>query len=283
MIPSLRWLLDHAAFSNRLVIGAGIFMALMILFLAFRQKILRDKLRIFAFLILALVSLVFWAEYQLAPMGLTVFALYNVDRHVLGITIAPQWIQNINTIVIIIGGPLMVIVLRKIRKYIRFSIPLQFTFSMFFIGIGFAILPLGIHLANAQGLMNFSWIAASYVLQSIGELLISPIGYAMIGLLAPPDLQGLLMGTWMLTSGVGGVLSSYLSNYAIAHTTSTNPLITNAGYSHTFGLLGWGAIACGVLMLILVPFLRRLIGEKPHRYNENNIASKRDNTEYYAS
>ncbi len=262
MIPILHWLLGHANLSNQLIIATGIAMGVTIFILGINQTRAIDKMRIFAFIILSLASLVFWSMYQLAPMGLTVFALYNVDRHVFGFTISPQWIQNINAIVIIIGGPMMVIFLKLIRKYINFSIPLQFATSLFLIGIGFLLLPLGIHYADAMGYMNFDWIAWSYVLQSLGELLISPIGYAMIGLLAPPNLQGILMGTWMLTQGVAGVLSSYFSNYAISSFTSTDPLVTNPGYSHTFGLLGGSAILCGVVLTFLIPLLRRLINEK---------------------
>ena len=58
-----------------------------------------------AYLILALGSLVFWALYQLAPMGLVLFSEHNINLNVYGIQVAPQWIQNINTLVIVVGGP----------------------------------------------------------------------------------------------------------------------------------------------------------------------------------
>ena len=43
--------------------------------------------------------------------------------------------------------------------------------------------------AGADGKSAFIWLFASYVLQSVGELLIMPIGYAMIGKLAPKQFQ----------------------------------------------------------------------------------------------
>ena len=101
------------------------------------------------------------------------------------------------------------------KNGVQINIPSQFAMALFFIGIAFVILPIGIAYANSEGMVNPGWIVASYVLQSIGELLISPIGYAMIGYLAPTSLQGVMMGMWMLNTGVGATLSSYSSNLMI--------------------------------------------------------------------
>ena len=49
-------------------------------------------------------SLVFWSLYQMAPNGLQMYAVGNVWMNVWGVPVAPQWVQNINTVVIVIGG-----------------------------------------------------------------------------------------------------------------------------------------------------------------------------------
>lgn len=269
MVPCIHWLLMHSKISNEAVISIGILVLFTIIGLALREKNLETRKKIYAYIILTVGALLFWAMYELIPMGLTVFAEYNVNRnltfslgqHVMHLLVAPQWIVNINTFTIIFGGPLMVIALRKVRQYIYFSIPVQFSLALLFIGVGFIILPIGIHAGNAQGYMAFSWIFWSYIFQSIGELLISPIGYAMIGQLAPVRLQGMFMGTWMMTTGIGGIIASYASNYALPTSNSTNPLDTNAGYAHMFGSLGWMAIVVGLILACLIPFLRKLINE----------------------
>lgn len=172
----------------------------------------------------------------------------------------PQWIQNVNAIVIVTGGFTMPAVFKRIRKHMRFSYPLQFTCSLLFIAIGFFMLVIGIHFAAANGLVAFYWIVISYFFQSIGELFIGPIGYAMIGLLATENLQGLMMGSWMLiTGGSSGVIASFLSNYALAETHSSNPVLTNPGYSKMFLQIGMAAAIASAILLCLVPFLRRLI------------------------
>lgn len=222
-----------------------------------------DRQKMTGFIILSISAVVFWTLYQLAPMGLNLFIERNVDRHVFGWTIAPQWVQNINTLVIIFGGPILSIVFSNLRdKGINISIPIQFSVALLLIGIAFAILPMAIHFANAEGFVSFYWVAISYILQSMGELFISPIGYAMIGQLAPVPLRGVLMGTWMMIIGVSAILSDHFSKLALGTNFSTSPLSTNESYSHIFNLLGWTAILAAFILLALVPILNRLTQEK---------------------
>lgn len=262
-IFALHWLVEHALFSNGLIIVVSILMAFVIAFLALKQPEIQARKKMFAYLILGFASLIFWVLYQLMPMGLTLFIERNVDRHYLGFLIAPQWAQNINTIIIIFGGPLLTIIFQKLREKSRgLTIPVQFTIALFLIGLAFVILPIGIKFADAAGYTNFNWIIASYVLQTIGELFISPIGYAMVGLLAPAKLRGIMMGTWLMITGVAAILSNHFSNMAVGATHSKDPLITNPSFSHTFSLLGWSAIVGGVILLLLVPYLKRLTSQQ---------------------
>lgn len=263
LIFALRGLLQHTTFCNQLILVIGVAMLGLLFALAWKQPGLAERKKIYGYIVLALSSVIFWTLYQLAPMGLNLFIDRNVDRHFLGLLIAPQWIQNINTVVIILGGPLLSIIFTHLRERgISISIPLQFSVALLLIGAGFAILPIGINMADAQGLTNFNWILASYFLQSAGELFISPIGYAMVGQLAPVRFRGLMMGTWMMITGVAAILSDYFSKMALGTTDSINPLVTNGGYSHTFGLLGWSAIIAGGILFICIPFVAKLTQER---------------------
>ncbi|WP_454782370.1 peptide MFS transporter [Legionella sp. WA2022007384] len=256
-------MLQYADWAKKLVLVTGVVMLGVILYLAKEQSTKEAKDKLVAFAVFMIVGTVFWMLYQIAPMGLTVFIDHNVQREYASGVIPPQWFQNINTVAIVIGGPLLGVFLHKMRKNgVQINIPTQFALALLFIGIAFAILPIGIAYANYEGLVNPSWIILSYILQSIGELLISPIGYAMIGYLAPTSLQGVMMGMWMLNSGVGATLSSYSSNLMIDGQDSVSPLVTNSGYSHVFLMLGLFAIGSSIVLFILVPKLKELIQEK---------------------
>ncbi|MCX0423311.1 oligopeptide:H+ symporter [Aeromonas veronii] len=262
LVPALRLLLTHASFSSNFVLLLGAVVLVLLCVMTARHQDTAERSRMVAYLILALGSLIFWSLYQLAPMGLMLFSEHNINLNVFGLQVAPQWIQNINTLVIVIGGPLMALLFNRLRAHgWNIDIPSQFAASLFCMGLGMLVLPIGIHLAGADGLVAFKWIAISYVLQSFGELLISPIGYAMIGKLAPASLQGLMMGCWMMVTGIASVLAGYVSG-AMPQNIGSSPVATNPGYSSMFNMLGWGSLAGGVVLLLLVPRLRLLIASK---------------------
>ncbi len=212
LVPIVWFLLQHPASTETLVKAICAVVAIALVSLAFKHRDPREKNNMWAYMILTLGSLVFWALYQMAPSGLQLFAVNNVDRKVWGVEVAPQWIQNINTVVIVIGGPLMSALFVRLRaRGWRIDIPKQFSASLILMGLGFLALPAGIAFADGHGMVGFSWLFASYVLQSVGELLISPVGYAMIGQLAPRQYQGVMMGSWMLVTGLASLFAGDFS------------------------------------------------------------------------
>ncbi len=263
LILLLRLLLSYANICNDIVIVIGLCIGVFWFLIACKEKeaIVRNK--IWAYILLALSSLTFWALYQLAPMGLNLFIERNVDAHLFGFSIAPQWTQNINSIVIIFGGPLLSFVFSRLRERGKdMSLALQFAIALLLIGAGMLVLPIGISFANPAGFTRYHWVMISYFLQSIGELFISPIGYAMIGQLAPMNLRGIMMGTWMMIIGIAAILSDHFSKLMLGDIHTTNPLVTNENFSHTFNELGLSAVAIGIVLLCLMRLIGRLTGER---------------------
>lgn len=258
LVPTLNCLLRHTQFSDHLVLIVGMLMAAALITIAIRNTG-ADRKKLFAFIILLLSAQIFWIVYQLAPMGLTLFAKNNVDRHVFGFLIAPGWIQNINAITIIIGAPLLGVVFMWLQKKMtRPLLPLQYVLGLMISAIGLLILPIGISFSHL-GYTAFVWLFSTFVLQAIAELLISPIGYSMVGQLVPIRWQSICMGSTLLNSGVAAVLASYFSNSALGKTGLSNPLITNPSYSHMFNQLGWWTMVVAVILFFLTPLLNRLM------------------------
>ena len=181
----------------------------------------------------------------------------------MGIEVAPQWVQNINTVVIVLGGPLLAALFTRLRaRGWKLDIPQQFAASLILMALGFLALPVGIAFADASGRSPFFWLFASYVLQSIGELLISPIGYAMIGKLAPSKYQGIMMGSWMLVTGLASLFAGDFSGM-VPEPTGTTAIATNPEYSKLFSRLGWGSFIAGMALIALIRLLRKLIQDSP--------------------
>lgn len=271
LVPVVWFLLQHPHGTEKLVkvISLVVFGALV--WLTLKHPDAREKKNMWAYLILTVGSLVFWALYQMAPSGLQLFAVNNVNRKVWGVEVAPQWIQNINTVVIVVGGPLMSALFTRLRaRGWKIDVPKQFAASLALMGVGFLALPAGIATADASGMSSFWWLFTSYVFQSIGELLISPVGYAMIGKLAPKQHQGVMMGAWMLVTGLASVFAGDFSSM-VPEPSEGSAVTTNPVYSKLFVELGCGSLLVGVLLAVAIPFLRKLITDAA-----DDAAAKKD-------
>jgi len=269
LVPVVWFMLQRPGGTELIIktICAGV--AVMLIYLTFRHPERREQRNMTAYVILSVGSLMFWSLYQMAPSGLMLFAVNNVNLKignaaiaaVIGDAIQPQWIQNINTVCIVVGGPLLAALFTRMRERgWRIDIPKQFAASLLLMAVAFLILPLGIKLAG-DGKSAFAWLFWSYVLQSTGELLISPIGYAMIGKLAPRQYQGIMMGSWMLWTGLASLFAGDFSGM-IPSPVGTTPAATNDGYAKLFTELGIGTLAVGIALVVLIPFLRKLITDK---------------------
>ena len=255
-------MLQRPGRTETMIKGICAAVALTLIYLTVRHPDRREQRNMTAYLILTIGSLMFWSLYQMAPSGLMLFAVNNVNLMVGSVKIQPQWIQNINTVCIVLGGPLLASLFTRMRaRGWRIDIPKQFATSLLLMALGFLILPLGIKLAGVDGKSAFVWLFLSYVLQSIGELLISPIGYAMIGKLAPKQYQGVMMGSWMLVTGLASLFAGDFSGM-IPEPTGTTAVATNPEYAKLFAELGVGSLAVGIALVVLIPFLRKLITDK---------------------
>lgn len=265
LVPLLAWLLQNPAETSSSLKAFCLLVALYLLGLTLRHPIAVERDRMKAFLVLTLGSLVFWSLYQMAPSGLALFAQSNVSMQLWGQQIAPQWVQNINTVVIVIGAPLLAELFRRLRERgLWVDVPQQFALALLLMALGFLALPLGIHFAAADGRSDFAWLALSYVLQSLGELLISPIGYAMVGKLIPKQHQGLMMGSWMLVTGLASLFAADFSGM-VAQPADGLAATSNPAYQLLFTQLGLGALVTAGVLAGLVPWLKRLIGERTER------------------
>src|SRR5499427_2246824 len=262
IVPVVWFMLQRPGGTETIIKGICAAVALTLIYLTVSHRDRRERRNMTAYLILTVGSLMFWSLYQMAPNGLMLFAVSNVNLVMGPVTIQPQWIQNINTVCIVLGGPLLAALFTRMRaRGWRIDIPKQFAASLLLMAVAFLILPLGIKLAGGDGKSAFAWLFASYVLQSIGELLLMPVGYAMIGKLAPKQYQGVMMGSWMLVTGLASLFAGDFSGM-IPEPTGTTAVATNLGYAKLFTQLGLGSLAVGIALVVLIPFLRKLISDR---------------------
>src|SRR5881275_2962705 len=144
-VPVVWLMLQRPGMTETIIKAICAAVALTLIYLTLRHSDRREQRNMTAYLILTIGSLMFWSLYQMAPSGLTLFAVHNVNLMIGKVEIQPQWIQNINTVVIVVGGPLLASFFPRLRaRGWRIDIPKQFATSLLLMAVGFLILPLGI-------------------------------------------------------------------------------------------------------------------------------------------
>jgi proton-dependent oligopeptide transporter, POT family len=259
-VPAIAILLSHAEVSNVLLIIGGILMTGVVLSIARKQKDKKARKKLYAFLIFTLFGLAFWALYMLAPSALTIFVQNNVNRHIGTFIIPTSSVYSLNPFFIITVGALTTLYFfRKSLKGERLPLRNKFAIGIISMGAGYITLVLAISFAGKSGYIAFYWIVISYFLQTLGELFIGPIGFAMAGALAPAHLEGMMMGFFQLSTGVAGAISGFLASAtATAPQHIADPHITNPTFAHFFALYGSITVAIGILIVSLTPQFKKL-------------------------
>lgn len=206
--------------------------------------------------ILMLQAIVFFVLYQQMPTSLNFFAIRNVEHAILGINFEPEQFQALNPFWIMVGSPILAAIYNKMGD--RLPMPFKFASGMVLCSLAFLVLPVGATFANAAGIVSVNWLILSYALQSIGELMISGLGLAMIAQLVPQRLMGFIMGSWFLTTAAAAIIAGKVANLMAVPEDVKDPLLSLDIYSHVFMQIGIVTAIIAVLMLLLAPKLNRM-------------------------
>lgn len=259
-IVGFRFLTQHTTVANYVLFSMGTLFFLFSITKSFAYDQKR-RYRLWVCHILIVFSVIFWVLYQQGAMSLTIFTEFNLNRTFFGWTIPTVMFQALNPIAIIAFAPLCSWLWKFLDRYkMNPSIPVKFALGTILMGAGFAMMPLILMKTSSSGQISFWWVVLSYLLQSIGELLLSPVGLSMITELSPLAMVGLMMGAWFFASAVANALAGLASQWTTVAAGSNNPLITDPSYAHVFGILGWSSIAAGIIVLFFCPRLKRMIG-----------------------
>lgn len=223
----------------------------------------RQRRRIFAYCMLILLSIVFWAIYFQLFFSLTLFIERVVSHQILGFTIPTPAMVCIESAGIIILGPILGRIWTRLNQAKRpVSIPAKFSFGIGFLVIAFALLYFGILFTASAAQVMLPWLILAYLAISIGELALSPIGLAMVVELAPPRFVGLMMGIFLVSLGLGGKVAGLIANIAALPSGTHTIEQMKAMYQHAFLIYTWVALAATIVGIIFTPLIRRLIRDR---------------------
>ena len=130
------------------------------------------------------------------------------------------------------------------------SSPTKFSFGLIGVGVGFMILVPAALEARDGTLVTPMWLTIVYLIHTVAELCLSPVGLSSMTKLAPARVVGSMMGVWFLGASVGNYIGGNLASFY-----ETWPL------PNLFGGVGLFGIAAGAVMLTFAKPMKRLIGD----------------------
>ncbi len=160
------------------------------------------KQRIWVIVILLLFTTIFWTFFELAGSALSLFTARNVDRTLFGVEINTTFFQSFNPLFIMALAPVFSWIWITLAKSNREpSAPYKFGFGLLLLGAGFLALQMG-GASAAAGMVPALFMVMLYLLHTIGELALSPVGLSLVTKLSPRQMVGFLMGIWFLSSSI---------------------------------------------------------------------------------
>ena len=254
VVPVMYFLLSTGAGFLQWVLSV-LFVALSALLLieGIREgRVQRD--RVIAMLIIFIFNVMFWMFFEQAGSSFNFLADRIVDRQLGDFSFPTAWFQSVNSLSIITIAPILAWIWVRMGRS-NPSIPRKFGLGLIFNGLAFVLLMAALsEMVDANGKIPFWTLFMVYVVQSIGELCLSPIGLSMVTKLAPLRLVGLGMGGWFLSTGIGNNLSGIFAGHVSGETGMTTQ---SALSGYTFGF--WSLMGAGVLLFLIAPLINRLM------------------------
>jgi proton-dependent oligopeptide transporter, POT family len=219
-----------------------------VLFFAFRPD--PDSKRIAAILVFFIAAQVFWALFEQAGSTIALFADQLTRNEVFGLGFPSAWWQSVNSVWVILLAPVFAFLWIRLGHR-QPSSPLKFVLGLLFVGLSFIWMVPAAKL-TVEGRVGPGWLVGLFFLQTIGEMLLSPVGLSTMTKLAPPRLVGLAMGIWFLAAALGNKLAGVLaSGFSPANADDLSRF-----FLHQALWVGGATVA----LLALVPWVKRLMG-----------------------
>lgn len=210
--------------------------------------------------LLCLISVMFWAFYFQMFLSLTLFLSRAVNPTLFGIDFPPPYYVGIQSIGMLFFGYFIARNHTKSQSLSKiFGTGDKFVLAMIFMLIAYLVIICICYFSNDNKLLSPLLFIPAYLLISIAELFLSPVGLAAITALASRRKVSTMMGIFFVSLGVGGFLSGKLANITAVDPTQLSILEIKIHYAHTFGFLLIILIVATLLCIILNRIIRKLL------------------------
>ncbi|MBI2810729.1 MAG: peptide MFS transporter [Candidatus Melainabacteria bacterium] len=200
--------------------------------------------------VLFVFNILFWAIYEQGGSSLNIFANKCVDNTIFGWSFPSSWLQTFQAGFIVLFAPIISMIWLKLGDK-QPTAPTKFAIGIVLLGLGISLMVPASMLA-AQGKVSPLWLIGVFLFECLGELCLSPVGLSTVTKLAPARFAALTMGAWYLSISIGNYTAGSLSGLFDEKNTS--------GMTTLFGSMALAALVAAVLMALLVPTVKKLMG-----------------------
>ena len=213
-----------------------------------------EKKRVVVLIVLFLAAALFWAGFEQAGSSLNLFAERYTDRFIASFEVPASWFQSLNAIFIIILAPVYASMwVALARRSLNPSTPAKFALGLIIAGLGFLVMMGGAAVVVAGNQALPTWLIFTYLLHTMGELALSPVGLSSFTRLAPRRFVGQMMGVWFLAASLGNLIAGQVAGGFGADAVDEMPGLY-------LQVVLW-MVGPGILLLLVAKPLNRLTGE----------------------
>lgn len=257
IVTGLIWALTHAD-----VWLGGMLLAL-VAFITYGFKINKgtDYSRTVVLMALVLASVLFWSLFEQAGASMTFFTDRVLDRTLGDTEIRASQYPSLNSAFIILFAiPLATLWVWLSKKGWEPSTPVKFGLGIMQAGLGFGALVLGAQFPDEQGKVAMIWMVLAYLLHTLGELCISPVGLSAVTKLSIHKVVGASMGTWFVATSLAETVATRIAKLASIDQTdgsATDVAHMLGVYTNLFEFLMWLGLGAGIALIIISPLLKK--------------------------
>lgn len=263
MVPVIMTMVSKTEYTDwfMYLIGPAV---LIYLFIEMRKYSLAENKKLIAALIFILFSILFWAFFEQSGGSLSIFAASNLDNKLLGfITLDPNAVNNAANAFFVIALAWLAgfIWIGLAKKKIEPNTVVKFGLGFIFLGLSFYTLYYTRYFANDLGITSLDVFTFAYLVMTLGELCLSPIGLSIMTKLSPAKLQGMMMGMWFLASAYGQYVAGILGAGMTTADKDAPAMEKLMSFTSGYQQLAIYALIAGVVLIIISPLVRKLMGE----------------------
>lgn len=249
-IGGVHQLLQNEMLGKWFLPAIGIVLFVFIFLLAARQNP-ENRKNLLTLNVLIISSIIFWAIFLQMFLATNLFIDRLINKEIFGIAVPTTVFYALESVFVILLGPLFAWSWSVLNLSHKNPSPvLKFVFAIVFAGLGCLALSASTNFVDVNNMICPLWIVLAYLLITIGELLLSPIGLASVTLLSPAHLTGMMMGIWFTALGFGGQLAGVLAKLASIPEDAQTAMAELPIYRHAF--FEYACLAFGVAVLLFV-------------------------------